>query len=154
MEKSQQNLNDQIQNLLNELNKNILKINEIILQTNTTIIQINNLISNNQKNLLNKKEINNNIKMEFNLGKFFFTKKKEIQDLFDSILENNKNESSIFQEKKEELKPKEEILSEEGLEKEAIEVVMKEGHCSRNEAVRALLLHNGDPVEALLEIGA
>ena len=60
-------------------------------------------------------------------------------------------------EKKEE--PKVEVvqegeeLSEEGLEKEAIETVMNEGKCSRQAAIKALRAHNGDPVEALLEVG-
>ena len=60
-------------------------------------------------------------------------------------------------EKKEE--PKVEVvqegeeLSEEGLEKEAIETVMNEGKCSRQAAMKALRAHNGDPVEALLDVG-
>ena len=43
-------------------------------------------------------------------------------------------------------------VSEEGLDKEAIETVMNEGNCTRQQAVKALKAHNGDPVEALLEI--
>ena len=60
-------------------------------------------------------------------------------------------------EKKEE--PKVEVvqegeeLSEEGLEKEAIETVINEGKCSRQAAIKALRAHNGDPVEALLDVG-
>ena len=60
-------------------------------------------------------------------------------------------------EKKEE--PKVEVvqegeeLSEEGLEKEAIETVMNAGKCSRQAAIKALRAHNGDPVEALLDVG-
>ena len=60
-------------------------------------------------------------------------------------------------EKKEE--PKVEVvqegeeLSEEGLEKEAIETVMNEGKCSRQAAIKALRAHNGDPVEAVLDVG-
>ena len=60
-------------------------------------------------------------------------------------------------EKKEE--PKVEVvqegeeLSEEGLEKEAIETVMNEGKCARQAAIKALRAHNGDPVEALLDVG-
>ena len=60
-------------------------------------------------------------------------------------------------EKKEE--PKVEVvqegeeLSEEGLEKEAIETVMNEGKCSRQAAIKALRAHGGDPVEALLDVG-
>ena len=30
---------------------------------------------------------------------------------------------------------------------------MNEGHCSRQAAIKALRAHNGDPVEALLEVG-
>ena len=60
-------------------------------------------------------------------------------------------------EKKEE--PKVEVvqegeeLSEEWLEKDAIETVMNEGKCSRQAAIKALRAHNGDPVEALLDVG-
>ena len=60
-------------------------------------------------------------------------------------------------EKKEE--PKVEVvqegeeLNEEGLEKEAIETVMNEGKCSRQAAIKALRAHNGDTVEALLDVG-
>ena len=43
-------------------------------------------------------------------------------------------------------------VSEEGLDQEAIETVMNEGNCTRQQAVKALKAHNGDPVEALLEI--
>jgi len=46
-----------------------------------------------------------------------------------------------------------EELSEEGLEKDAIETVMNEGKCSRQAAIKALRAHNGDPVEALLDVG-
>ena len=60
-------------------------------------------------------------------------------------------------EKKEEPKvevvPEGEELNEEGLEKEAIETVMTEGKCSRQAAIKALRAHNGDPVEALLDVG-
>ena len=52
-----------------------------------------------------------------------------------------------------EIIPEEEELSEEELDKDAIETVMNEGRCSRKEAIKALIIHNGDPVEALLEIG-
>ena len=60
-------------------------------------------------------------------------------------------------EKKEE--PKVEVvqegaeLSEEGLEKDAIETVMNEGKCTRQAAIKALRAHGGDPVEALLDVG-
>ena len=50
-------------------------------------------------------------------------------------------------------KEEEEIMDEEGLEKDAIETVMNEGKCTRLEAIKALRAHNGDPVEALLDVG-
>ena len=71
-------------------------------------------------------------------------------------LEKEGEKLKIVKEKKEE--PKVEVvqegeeLSEEGLEKEAIETVMNEGKCSRQAAIRALRAHNGDPVEALLDV--
>ena len=72
-------------------------------------------------------------------------------------LKNEGQKLKTFTEKKEEPKvevvPEGEELSEEGLEKDAIETVMTEGKCSRQVAIRALRAHNGDPVEALLEVG-
>ena len=71
-------------------------------------------------------------------------------------LEKEGEKLKIFTEKKE--KPKVEVvqegeeLSEVGLEKEAIETVMNEGKCSRQAAIKALRAHNGDPVEALLDV--
>ncbi len=57
-------------------------------------------------------------------------------------------------EQKVEVVPEEEgEVSEEGLDKEAIETVMNEGKCTRQQAIKALRAHNGDPVEALLDIG-
>lgn len=55
-------------------------------------------------------------------------------------------------EQKVEVIPEEGELSEEGLDKEAIETVMTEGKCSRQRAIKALRAHNGDPVEALLDV--
>ena len=77
----------------------------------------------------------------------------------DAIAELKKEGEKLktVNEKKEEPKvevvPEGEELSEEGLEKEAIETVMNEGKCSRQVAIRALRAHNGDPVEALLDVG-
>ena len=71
-------------------------------------------------------------------------------------LEKEGEKLKIVKEKKEE--PKVEVvqegeeLSEEGLYKEAIETVMNEGKCSRQAAIKALRAHNGDPVEALLDV--
>ena len=44
------------------------------------------------------------------------------------------------------------IKFEKQLDKEAIEVVMQEGHCSKQVAIAALLAYNGDPVEAFLDV--
>ena len=82
--------------------------------------------------------------------------KKLKQDTIEQLRKEGEQLKTV-KEKKEE--PKVEVvqegeeLSEEGLEKEAIETVMNEGKCSRQAAIKALKAHNGDPVEALLEIG-
>ena len=82
--------------------------------------------------------------------------KKLKQDTIEQLKREGQQLKTV-EEKKEE--PKVEVvqegeeLSEEGLEKEAIETVMNEGKCSRQAAIKALKAHNGDPVEALLEIG-
>ena len=55
-------------------------------------------------------------------------------------------------EQKIEVIPEGEELSEEGLDKDAIETVMTEGGCTRQEAIKALRSKGGDPVEALLEV--
>jgi nascent polypeptide-associated complex subunit alpha len=77
--------------------------------------------------------------------------------LTQETIANLKKEGEKLTEKKEEPKvevvPEGEELSEEGLEKDAIETVMNEGKCSRQVAIKALRAHNGDPVEALLEVG-
>ena len=64
------------------------------------------------------------------------------------------NNGKIYKYKfeEEEIQKEEEIINEEGIEEDAIETVMNEGKCSRLEAVKALKAHNGDPVEALLDI--
>ena len=82
--------------------------------------------------------------------------KKLKQDTIEQLKREGQQLKTV-EEKKEE--PKVEVvqegeeLSEEGLEKDAIETVMNEGKCSRQAAIKALKAHNGDPVEALLEIG-
>ena len=68
------------------------------------------------------------------------------------------NSGKIYKYKIEQINPKEiqkeeEIINEEGLEEDAIQTVMQEGKCSRLAAVKALRAHNGDPVEALLDVG-
>ena len=60
-------------------------------------------------------------------------------------------ENKIIQENKSIKKEGE--ITEEDLEKEAIETVMEEAKCSREIAVKTLIKHKGDPVCALLEIG-
>ena len=56
------------------------------------------------------------------------------------------------QEPKIEIIPKGEELSEEGVEKEAIETTMNEGKCSRQVIIRAFRMYNGNPIEDLLEV--
>ncbi len=78
--------------------------------------------------------------------------------LTQETIEKLKKQGEKLTEKKEEqpkveVVPEGEELSEEGLEKEAIETVMNEGKCSRQVAIKALRAHNGDPVEALLDVG-
>ena len=68
------------------------------------------------------------------------------------------NNGKIYKYKIKQINPKEiqneeEIINEEGLEEDAIQTVMQEGKCSRLAAVKALRAHNGDPVEALLDVG-
>ena len=63
------------------------------------------------------------------------------------------HERKLAQETIAQLKKEGEELSEEALEKEAIETVMNEGKCSRQAAIKALRAHGGDPVEALLDVG-
>ena len=82
--------------------------------------------------------------------------KKLKQDTIEQLKKEGEQLKTVKETKEE---PKVEVvqegeeLSEEGLEKEAIETVMNEGKCSRQAAIKALRAHNGDPVEALLEIG-
>ena len=82
--------------------------------------------------------------------------KKLTQDTIAQLKKEGEKLKTVTEKKEEpkvEVVPEGEELSEEGLEKEAIETVMNEGHCSRQAAIKALRAHNGDPVEALLEVG-
>ena len=82
--------------------------------------------------------------------------KKLTQEAIESLKKEGEKLKTVTEKKEEpkvEVIPEGEELSEEGLEKEAIETVMNEGKCSRQVAIKALRAHNGDPVEALLEIG-
>jgi NACalpha-BTF3-like transcription factor len=82
--------------------------------------------------------------------------KKLKQDTIEQLKKEGEQLKTVKETKEE---PKVEVvqegeeLSEEGLEKEAIETVMNEGKCSRQAAIKALRAHNGDPVEALLDVG-
>ena len=103
-------------------------------------------IENNIKDINKIKEIiskNNEIKFEQKEENNIFVLINEFGCLRAGNDENSINEN----------KEQEEYIDEEGLEKEAIEMVMNEGKCSREVAIKALRAHNGDPVEALLEVG-
>ena len=82
--------------------------------------------------------------------------KKLKQDTIEQLKKEGEQLKTVKETKEE---PKVEVvqegeeLSEEGLEKDAIETVMNEGKCSRQAAIKALRAHNGDPVEALLDVG-
>ena len=82
--------------------------------------------------------------------------KKLTQDTIAALKKEGEKLKTVTEKKEEpkvEVVPEGEELSEEGLEKEAIETVMNEGNCSRAAAIKALRAHNGDPVEALLDVG-
>ena len=130
---NQQNEMTQIKNLLGEVNNHIIQINDKIMQINNIITQINNIMLNNNNKVNQKDLVNIKIDNFMNMMKSF------------KININNYDLSSDKNKKVEE-------LSEEGLEKEAIEAVMNEAKCSREDAIKALRNNNGDPVEALLEI--
>ena len=133
MENSKQNDMFQIKNLIKEFNNNIIQINEKIIIINNIITQINNILNNNKdkvKQIENFMEMMNNFKMNPNDYMFQLDKKFE---------PNIKKIEKI------------EALNEEGLEKEAIETIMEECKCTREEAIKALRKHKGDPVEALLD---
>ena len=137
MENSQQNETRQIKNLLSEINNNINQINDRITIINNIITQINNIlltnINNNGNNKANQMNNFSQKMLSFNLN---FNDYKFQPQL---IPMNNFNS-------------KVDALNEEGLEKEAIETVMVEGKCTREKAIETLRKHNGDPVEALIEI--
>ena len=133
MENSKQNDMFQIKNLIKEFNNNIIQINEKIIIINNIITQINNIMNKNKdkvKQIENFMEMMNNFKMNPNDYMFQLDKKFE---------PNIKKIEKI------------EALNEDGLEKEAIETIMEECKCTREEAIKALRKHNGDTVEALLE---
>ena len=82
--------------------------------------------------------------------------KKLTQDTIAELKKEGEKLKTVNEKKEEpkvEVVPEGEELNEEGLEKEAIETVMNEGKCSRAATIKALRAHNGDPVEALLEVG-
>ena len=82
--------------------------------------------------------------------------KKLTQEAIENLKKEGEKLKTVTEKKEEpkvEVVPEGEELSEEGLEKDVIETVMNEGKCSRQVAIKALRAHNGDPVEALLEVG-
>ena len=82
--------------------------------------------------------------------------KKLTQEAIENLKKEGEKLKTVTEKKEEpkvEVVPEGEELNEEGLEKEAIETVMNEGNCSRAVAIKVLRAHNGDPVEALLEVG-
>ena len=145
---------------LNE-NDDIIKPSEKLPKTIKEFLEIGkNIIEkwDNNDIKLNSK-INDCIKMENSIEKInelneqiknYNNKKPKI------VLENEDNNFNTIIKKIKEfgiIIDQNEKLDEEGLEKEAIETVMNEGKCSRQVAIKALRAHNGDPVEALLEVG-
>ena len=119
-----------------------------ILKSFSKIIEINNDI------LIKEKEIE--IKFKNIIDEDIIIKIPEdlidINFIYLKLKKLEVEKSKDFQQPKEK-ESKEEKLSEEGLGKDAIETVMEKGRCSRSTAIRALRAHNGDPVEALLEVG-
>ena len=132
-----------ITNLLSQLNKHFLIINDILTEVNAITIQLNDIIVNNNISIQNYQKQDK-----------FWDKFKDLKLLINDVKTrfDKYKEQTLIQEKKKE-EPNKEKLSEEGLEKEAILTVMNDGKCSREAAIKALRNHDGDPVEALLEIG-
>ena len=131
MENNKQNEVLQITNLVKELNNNIVQINDRILKINNIINQLNNIMLNYNKinKIDNFMQMMNSFKINFNDYKF----------------QSDKNDEPKFVPMKK--------VNEDEFEEEAIVTVMEEGKCTREEAIKALRKHNGDPVEALLEVG-
>ena len=138
---NQQKEMSQIKNLLGEVNNHIIQINDKIMQINNIITQINTIMLNNN-NKINQKNTEK-IKID-NFMNMMNNFKIKINDY--DLSSGKNNEEKLFPMKKVE------ELSGEGLDKEAIETVMNETKCSREVAIKALRKHNGDPVEALLEV--
>ena len=107
---------------------------------NSLFAKINDciIIENNLKNII---EINKNIDNSKKINISFIPENEESIEIIKNIKKFGKINS--FQD---------EELDEEGLEEEAILTVVQEGKCTRKEAIKALRSHNGDPVEALLDI--
>ena len=115
--------------------------NKLNLLINNCLYIENNIKDINKINEFISK--NNEIKFEQKEENIIFVLINEFGCLRAGNDENSINEN----------KEQEEYIDEEGLEKEAIEIVMNEGKCSREVAIKALRAHNGDTVEALLEVG-
>ena len=107
---------------------------------NSLFAKINDciIIENNLKNII---EINKNIDNSKKINISFIPENEENIEIIKNIKKFGKINS--FQD---------EELDEEGLEEEAILTVVLEAKCTRKEAIKALRSHNGDPVEALLDI--
>ena len=134
-------------NLSNKIKKSLEKGKLINNEWDNSNIKLNSIINDslNIENIINNiNEINKTIEK-------YKSNDEEIIFIPDNEKDIN-NQLEIIK-KFGELVPKDELLSIDGLEKDAIEMVMNEGKCSRQAAIQALRAHNGDPVEALLDVG-
>ena len=117
-------------------------VNDIFSQINLKIIQLNEIISKNILFIQKNNKDNSFWDMMKDLKWLF----NDVQLRFDKYRKLNLNQDK----KKEESNIEEH--NEEGLVKENIITVMEEGKCSREAAIKALKIHNGDVVEAILEV--
>ena len=168
-------INDKIM----QINNIITQINNIMLNNNNKVNQ-KDLVNIKIDNFMNMMK---SFKININNYDFSSDKNKKVEELSEEgldketiktvmneakcsredaikALRNNNGdpvealleiENKIIQENKSIKKEGE--ITEEDLEKEAIETVMEEAKCSREIAVKTLIKHKGDPVCALLEIG-
>ena len=134
-------------NFSNKIKKSLEKGKLINNEWDNSNIKLNSIINDslNIENIINNiNEINKTIeKYKSNDEEIIFIpdNEKDINNQLESIKKFG------------ELVPKDELLSIDGLDKDAIETVMNEGKCSRQVAIQALRAHNGDIVEALLDVG-
>lgn len=169
----------QINDKIMQINNIITQINNIMLNNNNKVNQ-KDLVNIKIDNFMNMMK---SFKININNYDFSSDKNKKVEELSEEgldqetiktvmneakcsredaikALRNNNGdpvealleiENKIIQENKSIKKEGE--ITEEDLEKEAIETVMEEAKCSREIAVKTLIKHKGDPVCALLEIG-